>query len=91
MSHRPEFVRAARAALTLGASLVAGILCSLAVRVVLPRVLGPAAFGEYRLVETVAELVLVILTLGLDTALRRDVARDPASAGAGWSARLPSR
>jgi O-antigen/teichoic acid export membrane protein len=82
LSHRPEFVRAARSALTLGASLLAGIACSLAVRVVLPRVLGPVAFGEYRLVETVAELVLVILTLGLDTALRRDVARDPASAHA---------
>lgn len=81
MNHRPEFVRAARAALTLGTSLLAGIACSMAVRVVLPRVLGPEAFGEFRLVETVAELVLVILTLGLDTALRRDVARDPSSAG----------
>jgi O-antigen/teichoic acid export membrane protein len=82
LTHRPEFVRAAQSAITLGTSLLAGIACSMAVRVALPRVLGPAAFGEYRLVETVAELVLVILTLGLDTALRRDVARDPSTAGA---------
>lgn len=79
---RPELVRAARAAVTLGASLVAGIAFTMLVRVALPRTLGPAAYGEYRLVETVAEIVLVLLTLGLDTALRRDVARDPASAGA---------
>ncbi len=79
-AHRPELVRAARAALTLGTSLIVGIAFSMAVRVALPRALGPTRFGEYRLVETVAELVLILLTLGLDTALRRDVARDPSTA-----------
>lgn len=79
---RPELVRAARAAVTLGASLLAGIAFSMTVRIALPRTLGPVRFGEYRLVETMAEVVLVVLTLGLDTALRRDVARAPATAGA---------
>ena len=54
--HRPEHVRAARAALTLGTSLIAGIACSMAVRVALPRALGPTRFGEYRLVERVVLL-----------------------------------
>lgn len=81
-SPRPELVRAARTALTLGTSLIAGIAFSMTVRVALPRTLGPVGYGEYRLVETIAELVLVLLTLGLDTALRRDVARTPSTAGA---------
>ncbi len=73
-------LRTARAALLVAASLVAGAAFAAVVRVALPRVLGPAAYGSYRLAESAAELVLILLTLGLDTTLRRDVAQRPSEA-----------
>jgi O-antigen/teichoic acid export membrane protein len=74
-------VRAARSALAVAASLLAGAGFAAVVRVALPRVLGPSAYGHYRLAESAAELVLILLTLGLDTTLRRDVAQRPEEAG----------
>lgn len=75
-------LRAARAALAVGASLLVGAAFTAVVRVALPRALGPEAYGGYRIAESAAELVLILLSLGLDTTLRRDVAREPAQAGA---------
>lgn len=73
-------LRAARAALAVGGSLLAGAGFAAVVRIALPRALGPAAYGSYRLAESVAEVVMILLTLGLDTTLRRDVAQRPESA-----------
>jgi O-antigen/teichoic acid export membrane protein len=70
-------VTAARAALTVGASVLAGAGFAAVVRVALPRALGPAGYGTYRVAESAAEALLLVLTLGLDTALRRDVAQAP--------------
>lgn len=80
-SSQAATLRAARAALAVGASLLAGAGFAAVVRIALPRVLGPAAYGHYRLAESAAELVLILLTLGLDTTLRRDVAQRPSEAG----------
>jgi O-antigen/teichoic acid export membrane protein len=47
-----------------------------------PRSLGPAAFGEYRLAEATAELLFVVLSFGIDAQRRREAAVDPARARA---------
>ena len=91
-----EAVRAARSAMTLGSALVVTSGVALVVRLLLPRLLGPSAFGELRLAESFAEMVFVILTLGVDQQLRREAALDPARArryltGADDLARGPRR
>jgi len=73
-------LRAARAALAVGGSILAGAGFAAVVRIALPRALGPATYGSYRLAESVAEVVMILLTLGLDTTLRRDVAQRPETA-----------
>jgi len=75
-----EAVRAARSAMTLGSALVVTSGVALVVRLLLPRLLGPSAFGELRLAESFAEMVFVILTLGVDQQLRREAALDAARA-----------
>ncbi len=75
-----EGVVAARNALTLGATMFAGMATSLIVRLAAVRLLGPEAFGQLRFAESAAEMVFVGLTLGVDTLLRREAAVDPARA-----------
>jgi len=77
-SDRSVGAAAVRDAVTLGSSLFIGVAMTLAVRLVVPRVLGPSAFGALRVAETAADMVLVILTLGVDTVIRRDGAGDAA-------------
>jgi O-antigen/teichoic acid export membrane protein len=68
---------AAANALTLGASLAATGTIALAVRLLVPRLLGPDAFGELRLAESLAEIVFILLTFGIDIRLRSEAATDP--------------
>jgi len=76
----PEAVRAARSAATLGTSLAITTVIALAGRMLVPRMLGPEAFGELRVVEAAAEMLFVVLTLGVDIQLRREAALDPGGA-----------
>ncbi|MEI8084557.1 MAG: hypothetical protein WCI74_22185, partial [Actinomycetes bacterium] len=86
-SPQSETVVAARNALTLGTSLAFTAGMSLAVRLLFPRFLGPAAFGELRLAESFAEMLFVVLTFGVDMQLRRE-AGDAASNARGYLAGL---
>jgi O-antigen/teichoic acid export membrane protein len=76
----PAGLQAARAALTVGGAILVGAAFAALVRIALPRALGPSVYGGYRLAESTAEVVLLLLTLGLDTTLRRDIAHAPATA-----------
>lgn len=75
-----ESVRAARSAVTLGSALAVTSVIALAVRLLLPRLLGPEAFGQLRLAESFAEMLFVVLTLGVDQHLRQHAAIDPTGA-----------
>ena len=77
-----EGVSATRNALTLGATMVAGMGISMVVRLLLVRMLGPEAFGDLRFAENAAEMLFVGLTLGVDTLLRKEAAVDAAGAHA---------
>ena len=61
-----EALVAARNALTLGTTLAVTGSLAILIRLLIPRFLGPAAFGEYRLAESAAELLFVVLTFGVD-------------------------
>lgn len=77
-AHRAEGLVALDHALRLGASLLVTTAVALGVRVLVPRVLGPGPFGELRLAESYGDLLLVLLTFGIDSQLRREAAIDPA-------------
>jgi O-antigen/teichoic acid export membrane protein len=80
-THGLENLRAARNAVTLGSTLALSLGIALLVRLMVPRTLGPASFGELRFAENAAEMVFVALTLGVDMVIRRDVAVAPEKAG----------
>jgi len=75
-----ESQRAARSAVTLGSALAVTSLVALGVRLLLPRLLGPEAFGELRLAESFAEMGFILLSFGVDQQLRREAAIEPARA-----------
>ncbi len=75
-----ESLRAARHAVTLGSALAVTSVIALCVRLLLPRMLGPEAFGQLRLAESFAEMLFVVLTLGVDQHLRQHAAVDPTGA-----------
>jgi O-antigen/teichoic acid export membrane protein len=66
----------------LGGAMAISMAIGLVGRLLIPRMLGPASFGAYRLAEASADVVLVVLSLGLDALLRRDIARAPAAGSA---------
>ncbi len=72
-----ESIVAARNALALGSALAATGTLALLVRLLIPRFLGPSAFGELRLAESFAEILFVILTFGVDLQVRREAAVNP--------------
>ena len=82
MSRQPasEPLVAARNAVTLGLSLATTGALGLVLKLAVPRLLGPHAFGEYRLAESAAELLLIVLTFGVDGQLRMEAALDSARA-----------
>lgn len=77
----PETLVAARNTLTLGSSLALTTGIALIVRLLVPRHLGPAAFGEFRLAESLAEMFFVVLSFGVDMHLRREAAIDASRSG----------
>jgi len=68
-----DTLRSLRNALKLGASLTVTYGLALAARVVLPRYLGPEAFGSYNWADATAATFFVLTTLGLDTYIRKEV------------------
>lgn len=75
-----DVARAVRNALTLGLSLCGTWAIALAVRIILPRHLGPEAFGGYQFADAFTTVVLVVTGLGLETYIRKEVPTRPAHA-----------
>ncbi|HEU4642889.1 MAG TPA: flippase [Gemmatimonadaceae bacterium] len=63
-----------RNAVKLGSSLLATWAVALGVRILLPRVLGPAAFGTYQFADAFTTTVFIVMSLGVETYIRKEVA-----------------
>jgi O-antigen/teichoic acid export membrane protein len=76
-SHEPtlrgDVVTAVRNTLKLGASLLGTWAVGLAIRMILPRYMGPAAFGEFQFADAFTIVIMMTTTLGLDTYIRREI------------------
>lgn len=72
-SARAETFVAARNALKLGSALLLTWGTSLAVKLLVPRYLGPAVFGELSFADAFAATFFVALTLGIDLYIRKEV------------------
>jgi O-antigen/teichoic acid export membrane protein len=59
--------------LKLGASLMGTWAVGLGIRMMLPRFLGPASFGELQFADAFTIVLMMTTTLGLDTYIRREV------------------
>jgi O-antigen/teichoic acid export membrane protein len=70
---RAEIFLAVRNALKLGASLVCTWGIALAVKLIVPRYLGPDSFGELTFADGFTATFFVALTLGIDLYIRREV------------------
>jgi O-antigen/teichoic acid export membrane protein len=70
---RAEMFLAVRNALKVGASLVCTWGIALAVKLLVPRHLGPDAFGELTFADGFTATFFVALTLGIDLYIRREV------------------
>jgi O-antigen/teichoic acid export membrane protein len=71
---------ALRNALQLGGSLLLTYSIAFAVRILLPRHLGPEAFGRFNWADSFSAAFFVITTLGIDTYIRKEVTLRPAHA-----------
>jgi O-antigen/teichoic acid export membrane protein len=69
--------RIAKNATVLMASQVVTWALSLALTLFLPRYLGPAGFGEFRLAVSIWALMAVVIAFGMDTLLIKETSRDP--------------
>jgi len=76
-SLRTEGTVAAKNALKLSASLLATWTVALVIRFQLPRHLGPAGFGEYSFAEGFAAAGCVVLGLGLDLYIQKELPLRP--------------
>lgn len=68
-----DTVIALRNALTLGGSLLATWAIAIVVRLFLPRHLGPEQFGVYNFSDTFAATFFILLGLGLETYIRKEI------------------
>lgn len=68
-----DAVIAVKSAFMLGASLVATWSVALVVRLFLPRHLGPELFGVFNFADAFAATCFVVLGLGVDTYIRREI------------------
>lgn len=82
MDGRAETRIAIHNAFKLTFSLIVTWAIGLAVRLVLPRHLGPARFGDYNFADALAATACVALHLGVDMYVRREVAVNPRGASA---------
>lgn len=62
-----------RNAVKLGASLLASWAVALAVRIVLPRQLGPALFGAFQFADAFTATIFVLASFGIETYVRKEV------------------
>ena len=69
-----DLAQSLRNALKLAGSLVATWGVALAVRLVLPRTLGPAGFGIYNFADAFSTTCFIALTLGVDQYIHKEVA-----------------
>lgn len=69
---------AVRNAMKLGLSLLGSWAVALGVKLVLPRYLGPEAFGTVNFAEAFAGTTFVLTSLGVDTYIRKEVPVKPA-------------
>ncbi len=72
-----DSVIALRNMMIVGASLLATWSVALLVRLVLPRTLGPAAFGQYSFAEALAINGFGLLGLGIDVYIQKEIPRRP--------------
>lgn len=75
-----EVLQAIRNAVQIGGSLMLTYSIALVVRVLLPRHLGPDAFGAFNWAEGFSAAFFVVTTLGIDTYIRKEVTLRPAHA-----------
>jgi O-antigen/teichoic acid export membrane protein len=68
-----ELLQAIRNGLKLGGSLAGTWVIALGVRLWLPRALGPESFGRLTFAETLTAACFVVLALGLDTYIRKEI------------------
>lgn len=68
-----ETVAALRNAFTLGLSLIATWGVALLVRLYLPRHLGPELFGTFTFADSFAATFLIVVDLGFDTYIRKEI------------------
>jgi O-antigen/teichoic acid export membrane protein len=74
---RAETVRAVRNAFMLGSSLAATWTVALLVRLVLPRSLGPALFGEFNFADALAMNAFVFVGFGIDVYIQKEMPARP--------------
>jgi O-antigen/teichoic acid export membrane protein len=74
---RSATLLAIRNALTLGGALIMTWSIALGIRVVLPRHLGPALFGTLNFADAFSATCFVVLGLGIDAYIRKEVAVRP--------------
>lgn len=72
-----EVLQALESALVLGGSLIATWTVAMVVRLILPRVIGPDAFGTVSFAESLAATAFVLLNLGAETYIQKEVSVRP--------------
>lgn len=72
-----DVAHSVRNAATLGASLLSTWAVALVVRVLLPRHLGPAAFGNFQFADSFTTTIFIVMTLGLEVYVRREIGTRP--------------
>lgn len=72
-----DIAQSLRNALILGASLIATWVVAIVVRILLPRYLGPASFGAFQFADSFTTTVFILMTLGLETYIRKEVSTKP--------------
>lgn len=68
-----DLIQAIRNGLKLGGSLAGTWMIALIIRLWLPRALGPDRFGQLTFAETLTTACFVVLALGLDTYIRKEI------------------
>jgi len=79
-AHSADTLQAARNGLKLFVSLLCTYGISIAVTTTLPRTLGPELFGKFNIADDLSGFVFVVLTLGIDVYIRKEVALRPTHA-----------
>lgn len=74
---RTEALSALRNALKLGGSLILTWGVAVGIRLLLPRHLGPEGFGVFNFADAFTTTLFAFLSLGVDTYIRKEVARRP--------------